>query len=92
MKDLFLIKRMLNTEKSVGLNVRGKYVFMVKLSANKSEIKKAIKELYKVDVLDVNTLRTMSKTKRFKNTKSQKSDYKKAIVTLKEGQKIEQHA
>lgn len=90
MKDIFLIKRIVNTEKSVALAAKGKYVFMVRLNATKNEVKKAVKDLYKVEVTDVNTIRTESKKKRFKNTKSQKSDYKKAIVTLKAGQKIDQ--
>lgn len=90
MKDLFLVKRFIYTEKAGNLNQIGKYVFMVKLNATKNEIKKAVKELYKVDVVDVNTIRVPGKTKRFRNMKTQKSDFKKAIVTLKEGQKIEE--
>lgn len=90
MKDLFIVKRFAYTEKAGTLNQIGKYVFMVRLDANKSEIKKAVKELYKVDVLDVNTIRIPGKSRRFRNTKNQKSDYKKAIVTLKAGQKIEE--
>lgn len=90
MKDLFLVRKLMNTEKAVALNQINKYVFMVKLGANKNEIKKAIHDTYKVDVLTVNTIRIAGKNKRYRNTRNQKSDFKKAVVTLKAGQKIEE--
>jgi len=89
MKDIFLIKQPQITEKSTGLNTMGKYVFVVKTSATKQEVKKAVKELYRVDVVGVNIVNTPGKTKRYRNMKSEHSGEKKAIVTLKEGQKID---
>ncbi len=67
----------------------GKYVFVVKSSATKQEVKKSVQELYKVDVTGVNMLNTPGKTKRYRGVKSDRSGMKKAIVTLKDGQKID---
>jgi large subunit ribosomal protein L23 len=96
-KDLFLIKRLLVTDKAVRINlpVKGKtplpkYVFLVKDSANKNEIKKAVKELYRVDVLRVNTINIPGRMKRSRTKMEKEPGYKKAVVTLKEGQKIEE--
>ena len=85
---LFIIKKPLITEKSTALEPSGKYVFDVLPNATKDEIKKAIKELYKVDAVRVNVLNTSEKRKRFRNIVGYKSGFKKAVVTLKEGQKI----
>ena len=79
---------MLVTEKAAMLG-EGRYVFLVKSSANKSEIKKAVHDTYRVDVVSVNTINIPGKTKRFRTSKSKTAGYKKAVVTLKEGQKIE---
>ncbi|MBI3589156.1 MAG: 50S ribosomal protein L23 [Candidatus Liptonbacteria bacterium] len=87
-RDYFLIKKPLLTEKSTALNTLGKYTFVVEPEATKNEIRKAVKELYKVDVLNVNILNTQAKKRRFRNLISRKGGYKKAIVTLKAGQKI----
>jgi large subunit ribosomal protein L23 len=67
----------------------GKYVFMVKTGATKPEIKKAVHEVYKVDVVAVNVVNRPGKTKRFRGVKGKQGSYRKAIVTLKEGQKID---
>ncbi len=80
---------MLSTEKAVRAKTDNQYVFMVKSSANKSEIKKAVKELYKVDAVAVNTLNRRAKSKRFYGTKTAHNGFKKAFVTLKKGQSIE---
>jgi large subunit ribosomal protein L23 len=88
-KDIFIIKKPWVTEKATDLNKIGKYVFMVKSKATKSEIKKAVKELYRVEVEDVNTIRRSGKPKRFRNVRGRTEGYKKAIVTLKAGQKID---
>lgn len=89
MTDMFLIKKPWITEKATDLSTIGKYVFLVKNNATKNEIKKVIKQLYKVDVADVNTIRRPAKQKgkgmRFRGVES---GYKKAIVTLKAGQTI----
>jgi large subunit ribosomal protein L23 len=89
MAETFLIKKPLITEKATDLNKYGKYVFMVQSAATKPEIKKAVKELYHVDVVTVNVIRRPAKKKRFRNIISKKGAYKKAIVTLKAGQKID---
>jgi large subunit ribosomal protein L23 len=89
MKDVFLLKQPWITEKSVMLNEAGKYVFVVAPSATKNEVKKAIKDLYQVDAVNVNIVNTRAKVKTFRGKTSQKSGKKKAIVTLKPGQKID---
>ncbi len=89
MNDAFIIKKPWITEKSTDLTAEGKYVFVVKEKATKPEIKKAIHELYKVDVVDVNVVNRPAKQKRFMNKRGFQEGYRKAIVTIKEGQKID---
>lgn len=89
MADAFLIKRPWVTEKSTDLSGRGKYVFIVKPSATKSEVKKAVNEIYKVDVVSVNVINKPAKKKRIGQLKGLQSGYKKAVVTLEQGQKID---
>lgn len=88
MQDIFLIKKILSTEKAVRAKEVNQYVFVVKPSANKNEVKKAVKELYKVDVVAVNMLNRRAKTKRFYTTKTAHGGKKIAVVTLKKGQTI----
>lgn len=86
----FLIKKPWVTEKSGTMNAGGKYVFIVQDHATKPEIKKAIKEVYKVEVVAVNVVNRPPKQKRFgRGLKGAQEGYRKAIVTLKEGQKID---
>ncbi len=89
MANLSLIKKVVITEKATRLNEMGKYAFIVADSANKTEVKKAVHELYKVDVVDVAIMNRKPKSKRFRNIVNKRSGYKKAIVTLKKGQKID---
>jgi large subunit ribosomal protein L23 len=89
MADIFLLKKPWITEKSTDLSKGGKYVFVVKSGAKKPEIKKAVKEVYKVDAVAVNIINKPPKSKRMGALKGSQAGYKKAIVTLKEGQKIE---
>lgn len=77
------------TEKSTSLMEQNKYVFRVERKANKSEIKKAIETLFKVKVLDVNTMTVSGKLKRVGRHTGYRSDWKKAIVRLAEGSRIE---
>jgi large subunit ribosomal protein L23 len=77
------------TEKSTAGSEQNKLTFNVLLDATKPEIQKAVEELFKVKVKAVNTLRRKGKTKRFKGVKGQRSDQKKAIVTLAEGSSID---
>ena len=77
------------TEKSTKASELNKFSFYVDLSATKPEIKTAIEEIFKVSVTAVNTLRIKGKVKRFKGRLGQRSDRKKAIVTLAEGSSID---
>jgi large subunit ribosomal protein L23 len=77
------------TEKATVLSEQNKVVFRVAADASKDEIASAIEELFKVTVTKVNTLVTKGKTKRFRGIKGRRSDVKKAIVTLAEGQSID---
>ena len=67
---------------------QNKYLFKVNKDANKIEIKRAIEQIYKVQVAGVNTMTIHGKIKRFRNTRGKTSDWKKAVVTLKAGESI----
>lgn len=77
------------TEKSTMQSEQNKVLFDVRLEATKTDIKSAVEALFNVKVKEVNTLRRLGKTKRFRNTVGKLSDTKKAIVTLAEGQNID---
>jgi large subunit ribosomal protein L23 len=77
------------TEKAGFLEGKNQFVFKVFDNANKSEIKKSIEEIYKVNVTKVTTINVRPKERRKGRIKGQKPGYKKAIVSLKAGQKIE---
>ena len=77
------------TEKATMLSEHNKVVFKVAHDATKDEIAAAIEELFKVKVTKVNTMVTKGKTKRFRGILGRRSDVKKAIVTLQEGQTID---
>ncbi len=77
------------TEKATVLTEQNKVVFQVAKDATKDEIAAAVEELFKVRVVKVNTLITKGKTKRFRGILGKRSDVKKAIVTLQEGQTID---
>ena len=77
------------TEKATLLTEQGQVVFRVSLEATKPEIKASVETLFGVKVLAVNTLVVKGKTKRFRNRPGQRSDWKKAIVRLAEGQTID---
>ena len=89
MANLALIKKMIVTEKATMLKEQGKYVFLVKPEATKNEIKKAVQEMYKVDPVSVTTIQQKPRRTRYRGRSSYKKQDKKAIVTLKKGQKIE---
>jgi large subunit ribosomal protein L23 len=88
MLDRSLITRLWITEKTVLASAKGKYTFLVKPNATKNEIKKLVKELYKVDPIDITIVNRPSKTKGFGRLKGQTGTIKKATVTLKAGQTI----
>ena len=77
------------TEKATRLTEVNQVVFRVTLDATKPAIAKAIEELFKVKVTAVNTVRVKGKPKAFRGKPYQRSDYKKAIVTLREGDQID---
>lgn len=88
-----VLKKPLVTEKVSALNEKGKYGFIVDAGANKVEIKKAVEKQYGVNVEQVNTMNVMGKLKT-RYTKAgvlsgRKPNYKKAIVTLAEGEVID---
>ena len=77
------------TEKATLLSEQNKIVFQVAADASKDEIAAAVEALFKVNVTKVNTLNVKGKTKRFRGIVGRRSDVKKAIVTLAEGQSID---
>ncbi len=77
------------TEKSTMLSETNSVVFKVATKASKPEIKAAVEALFNVKVTNVNTIVSKGKTKRWKGKPYQRSDVKKAIVTLAEGQSID---
>lgn len=77
------------TEKATNLVENNQYVFNVDKGANKIEVKKAIEAVYKVDVMGVNITNIHPRKKRLGRTMGHVPGYKKAIVKIKEGQKIE---
>ncbi len=92
MKDPFsIVQRVRLTEKGSALQAKNnRYVLVVDPGANKIEIRQAVEQLFKVKVLGVNTMHCRGKIRR-KMTKQRgrTSNWKKAIVTLKEGDKID---
>lgn len=77
------------TEKTTAASEHNQVTFKVPLSATKRQVKAAVESLFQVKVEAVNTIRVAGKLKRFRGRLGQRSDYKKAIVTLAEGAKID---
>jgi len=84
-----IILNPLITEKATSFATNGTYVFRVLDKATKPEIKKALREAYKVDATDIRIVRTKAKARRLGRTIGTKPGYKKAMVRLKEGQKLD---
>ena len=78
-----IIIRPVITEDSMAMTAEKKYVFVVAKTATKPEIASAVKELFNVDVLSVNTMNMKGKTKRVRYNVGRTASWKKAIVTLK---------
>lgn len=78
------------SEKSVKEKEHNKYIFKVYLRANKSEIKKAIEDKFKIKVEKVNTVNMPGKNRKMGKYIGKTSQWKKAIVTVKEGQSIKE--
>ncbi|MCL2149790.1 MAG: 50S ribosomal protein L23 [Dehalococcoidia bacterium] len=84
-----ILRRPLITEKGTNLQADGKYAFEVSLHATKHQIKTAVEQAFKVEVLAVNVMNIRGKTKRIKSGYTTDPSWKKAIVSLKAGDKIE---
>jgi len=78
------------TEATLGLTEKkNQYTFIVRNQANKIEIRKAVEAMFKVNVLKVNTINVKGKVRRIRGRIGKETDYKKAIVIVKKGEKIE---
>ncbi|MGI6149487.1 MAG: 50S ribosomal protein L23 [Limnochordia bacterium] len=85
-----IVIRPIVTEKSTDLMAsQNKYTFQVALKANKTQIKDAVEELFKVKVRKVNTSRVRGKLRRMGRFEGRTPDWKKAVVTLEPGHTIE---
>lgn len=84
-----ILKRPLITEKTSDLSMLNKYIFVVGQTANKSEVKKSVESLYGVSVLGVNIIKVPRRKRHRGRVMGWKAGFKKAIVTVKEGDKIE---
>ena len=84
-----IVKGLLRTEKGADMMPFKKYLFWVDTKANKVEIRNAVENIYKVKVGKVNTINVKGKPKRVRYTVGMTSGWKKAVVTLKEGNKID---
>ncbi len=85
-----IIKERVISEKAFSAQDVGKYVFVVDKKANKPEVKKAIESIFDVHVEKVSILNTKGKVKVSKGIKGRKPSFKKAIVTLKEGESLKE--
>ncbi len=83
-----VLKRPCNTEKGTNLQALNQYVFEIDLKANRKEVKKAIEELYGVKVLKVNIINFAGKQRKYGRSKGRTKAWKKAMVTLRQGDTI----
>ena len=84
-----VIQRPLVTEKSTAQAEQNKVTFKISPTATKKDVKAAVESIFKVTVLKVNTVNVEGKVKRFRGKEGQRSDFRKAIVTLAAGQTID---
>ena len=84
-----VLRRPLVTEKSTVLAERSKYCFEVARDANKAQIKEAVEKAFKVKVVSVNVMTVPGKMRRAGRQRGMTSPWKKALVTVEEGNKIE---
>jgi len=89
MADKFLLKNPIVTEKTTDLGKSGKYVFLVDKNATATEAKKIVENIYNVKVVNTNVINVKSKKRRLGVSVGVKPGYKKIIMTLKEGQKLD---
>jgi large subunit ribosomal protein L23 len=90
-RGTLVLLRPVITEKSMSGTNEGRYTFAVMKDANKREIAAAVAEAFKVDVVAVNTSMVRGKTRRLGRRIGRRSDWKKAVVTIAEGQRIERY-
>jgi len=91
-KDAYrVLVKPINTEKSMDLAAFNQYIFEVAKDSNKVEIKKAIQFVYNVKPVKINTIKIKGKNVKYGKTKGRTKDWKKAIITLKQGEKIENY-
>jgi len=88
--DSFIIQAPHITEKAIDLQTKDQYTFRVLLNSNKTEIKKTIEQLYNVDVLSVKIIKVPRKSRRVGKVSGWRKGYKKAIIRIGKGQKIEE--
>ncbi|MGD9638224.1 MAG: 50S ribosomal protein L23 [Alphaproteobacteria bacterium] len=84
-----VIRRPVITEKSMKASEHNKVTFIVPLDAEKTEVKSAVETVFGVKVESVNTVTTKGKLKRFRGHMGKRSDFKKAVVRLADGQNID---
>lgn len=84
-----ILLKPLYTEKITGLGILNQYAFMVAPATNKIEVRKAIKKVYGVDPIKVNITNVQGKDVKYGRSEGRTKKWKKAIVTLAQGQKIE---
>ena len=84
-----LIRPIITEKATADSEERNRFAFVVEKSANKIEIKQAIEEIFKVTVLRINTIKQRGKEKRMGRHSGRRPDWKKAMITLKEGDRIE---
>jgi len=84
-----VLRRPVITEKNTMLLAQGKYTFDVRQEANKSQIKAAVEKAFKVNVVSVNVINVPGKMRRAGRRRVMSPPWKKAVVTLEQGQKIE---
>jgi large subunit ribosomal protein L23 len=86
---LDIVRSPVITEKATSVSEHNQVIFFVRLTATKREIKAAVESLFNVKATAVNTIRVRGKLKRVRGRVGRRSDYKKAVVTLGEGQRID---
>ena len=84
-----MIRAPVITEKATNVSEHNQVIFRVPLTATKGDVRAAVEGLFNVEVRAVNTIRVSGKAKRFRGRPGRRSDYKKAIVTLGAGQRID---
>lgn len=87
--DKFLIKKPIISEKSTAAAAMGKYTFLVENNATSPEIKKVVEKVYNVHVVKTNVVNARPKPKRFGQHMTLRSGFKKIIVTLAKGEKLD---